>query len=975
MPIIEVPGQGEIEFPDDMADADIASAISKLSSAKPSAGGEFMSGMKEQGLDVLKGFRDIGSAAIDVSKHLLSDGVTQSGRDTGKAKTDRYGNPAPNRAKAALSGFVEGAKEGASNLLNPKAAFEAVTGLATGDESESWPKRAGRFTTSAAMVAAPFVPKGFKAVSKGVRKATGGLPVPPSTTVGGSGFILESANDLATRLKRESVGKGVRPPADASGPPRPTSPPPAAASPVARPVESLAVPDEALDAAARSGGESAFTEDLTGLADKWQELGIDPDSFTRPASAGRIIEIGRSKGLPEENIARLLDNSGYNAEAEALRGEAAGASDPLAKQIAEMVVEENAAKRGTPTDIPNNPVAQQLEMERNGVDHLPWGTPIEGGSAPTLAELRNLVGADEAGRRTGQTRQAVQEATGGPSRRPLKATNADLDNAYSRLINDERGEIGFDLGGRKRNLSDDLDPKRYRYRNFPGEQLRKEVGDDASVIPERPNTEASIDTAFDDYLRELAKRLKDETGGVNLPDIAKWLKEKAGFATEPEVGTTIKDQLGLNPGPIDRRQFLYRASGGPKRKFLSTTEEFRRNPSVDTEERMFDKLGEIIDPDFAANNVEPFNSTISKFIDVKRGDGYLQSLIDQGDETPSLVESIAGDAAREVTGETAKAFTSGLKDRARMKSANARPKAKVDEIPQADWGDFTSESGAVTPQFLKDIGSVANQARMISMLSGLALPKSILGNASAIGTAAFEKGSLKPLAEAARVPTNLAEMSHGWRTSANPSGISGMGKINLPGRIMGTLDHTTQRILERAGLSADQANRLLLTRPNPVKGNLGKMVKSPIGKVFWPWQRTPFNSIIEGLSSENFKGGTTGETMRKTALTAGAAGGGALLGQITDDPKILGLAAALSGVRGVPMLFGAGFGGAGRRAMSGVSPMPEWTFPTDLKGLQRLAGLEPAAIRAYGLDGGDKGRKTRESKPRQGRKTKSRDGR
>jgi hypothetical protein len=266
------------------------------------------------------------------------------------------------------------------------------------------------------------------------------------------------------------------------------------------------------------------------------------------------------------------------------------------------------------------------------------------------------------------------------------------------------------------------------------------------------------------------------------------------------------------------------------------------------------------------------------------------------------------------------------------------------------------ETGALNTDMIRDVGRGLNQLRVASFLSGWALPKSVLGNVGSIGTSALETGSMAPIREAFDIPTNMGVFKNAWRASANPAGITGSGILNPVGRLMGAMDETTTQALQRGGLPLDEARRLLLTRPKPLgDSNLGHMMESPVGKTLWPFQRTPFNGIIEGLSSENWS------TPTRSVMTATAGGAGAVAGSETNDPVKLALMAALMGPRGVPFLIGAGFGGAGTKAVGGVSPIPEWSIPSEWNDLNRFTGLEPAAIRAFGLDepGQPRGRQRR----------------
>lgn len=201
---------------------------------------------------------------------------------------------------------------------------------------------------------------------------------------------------------------------------------------------------------------------------------------------------------------------------------------------------------------------------------------------------------------------------------------------------------------------------------------------------------------------------------------------------------------------------------------------------------------------------------------------------------------------------------------------------------------------------------VVQTLRVTGMLSGAALPKSMAGNAGAFVTAAAERGSMTPIKEAFRLPTNTRNAIKGFRGGANPSGTGGMGAINLPGRLMGAIDEASTQGLQRAGLSLDDAQRLLLTRPNPLgNGRLAEQLATPLGRAVMPFQRTPFNSGIEGMKSLNDLLPGSGASGRSRALTAGAIGGGAVAGSETDNPLLLAILAAAAGPRGVPLALGA----------------------------------------------------------------------
>lgn len=199
------------------------------------------------------------------------------------------------------------------------------------------------------------------------------------------------------------------------------------------------------------------------------------------------------------------------------------------------------------------------------------------------------------------------------------------------------------------------------------------------------------------------------------------------------------------------------------------------------------------------------------------------------------------------------------------------------------------------------------QARMVGMLSGAALPKSAAGNVGAFLTAAAEKKSLRPVKELLRVPTNAREAVKGFRAGANPGETQGVGRLNVPGRLMGALDAASQAGLERAGLSTAEAQRLLLTTPNPLgHGRLGQAAHSPIGKVVFPFQRIPFNAAVEGIGAMNELLPGSGAPWMRRGLTLGSIGAGALSGDATDNPLVLSILAALAGPRAAPFALGAG---------------------------------------------------------------------
>lgn len=276
------------------------------------------------------------------------------------------------------------------------------------------------------------------------------------------------------------------------------------------------------------------------------------------------------------------------------------------------------------------------------------------------------------------------------------------------------------------------------------------------------------------------------------------------------------------------------------------------------------------------------------------------------------------------------------------------------------------EAGFATTGMMTELPKALLQARSASMLSGMALPMSIAGNIGAPVTAALEAGSMKPIQELLRLPTNAKNVYQAFKTGANPSEMATYGAkkmgINLPGRAIGAFDTATQQLLTRAGVAPEEAKRLLLQGPNKIAQGLHDV--DPHGLVF-PFQKTPSNFFTEGVKSVTKPG-----SVKKAAITAGVTGAGYETGKHTDNRTALKTGAALSGVRGIPFLIGAGIGagqrggsGAARKAMGSFSPIQDMGITSMVAnpskdGIKQAVGLKPAFQSAF-LDKDDKGGRTR----------------
>ena len=311
-----------------------------------------------------------------------------------------------------------------------------------------------------------------------------------------------------------------------------------------------------------------------------------------------------------------------------------------------------------------------------------------------------------------------------------------------------------------------------------------------------------------------------------------------------------------------------------------------------------------------------------------------------------------------------------------------RQRGHIDETMRKRQG-LGSERGAVmfpSKAELKTGLSRANELRVGSMLSGMAIPKNILGGAGASLATSLEQGSATPLKEMLRLPTNLRIARTAFREGANPSAISGPARMrkswNLPGRVIGAIDESKIQELTRAGVPAEDIQRVMLSNPAGTPTQL----KGPVGRALVPFQRTPFNQLWEGISPANWatkrpttptftgqprSGGDAGWKFspRRTALSLGYMGGGAAAGHAIDESKMSGpqklLATGALGAfatsRAVPTLIAAGLGGLGKPAVSGLSPLPEWGFPATWKQLAGVTtGLPPSAVRTAKTIKGEK---------------------
>lgn len=233
---------------------------------------------------------------------------------------------------------------------------------------------------------------------------------------------------------------------------------------------------------------------------------------------------------------------------------------------------------------------------------------------------------------------------------------------------------------------------------------------------------------------------------------------------------------------------------------------------------------------------------------------------------------------------------------------------------------------AKNPGLLGKAASKLGALRQQLMLSGLAAPKSLLGNIGGTAIASAERGTLEPLRQLFSRQT-LDDLIQAYRQA--PGATHPVYGPTLPGptpgRIMGAIDTAAQNALVRSGVMHDPAEvakavargiprsqaiqqsaekaaaREMLQAP--LQGQLASALDSPIARYLVPFRRTPFNQFIEGF--ETLK---PANLAKHPVLTGGIAGAGAVHGAATADeryPVSLGLGSAAASRYGLPYILGA----------------------------------------------------------------------
>ncbi len=248
----------------------------------------------------------------------------------------------------------------------------------------------------------------------------------------------------------------------------------------------------------------------------------------------------------------------------------------------------------------------------------------------------------------------------------------------------------------------------------------------------------------------------------------------------------------------------------------------------------------------------------------------------------------------------------------------APEEAESNELP--GWGKAALGGGALLAGGLlarnpKGVLGGLNSLRQQLMLSGYALPKSILGGAGAVVEKSIEGRTLEPLKQLFKMQT-LKDIGSAWKSGGMVGPTPGAAsKIPSPGKAMGSIDEAMRNVLVRSGSSADEARSALLQAP--LEGRHGEVLESGVAKVVHPFRRTPFNAWLEGWDK------IKNAQQNKAAL--GIYGGaGALHGAATADddfPTSIPFAIAASARYGLPygLAAAAARGLAGGRGGGGIA--------------------------------------------------------
>jgi hypothetical protein len=260
---------------------------------------------------------------------------------------------------------------------------------------------------------------------------------------------------------------------------------------------------------------------------------------------------------------------------------------------------------------------------------------------------------------------------------------------------------------------------------------------------------------------------------------------------------------------------------------------------------------------------------------------------------------------------------------------------------------------ATMPGVLGALGKAVRATQTVrqqAMLSGLAIPKSVLGNMGAVAETAMERGTTTPIKQFFSKQT-LRDAKDSWVKGGvgdgtpgvdqgigqGKSAISRLAAYLAPGRVMGAMDDATQGALRRSGLSNADAQAAVLQRPlNP---QISEALASAPAQYFQPFRRTPINQVLEG--GKKLTRFQRGEMSRGEKVALGVQSGvGALHGAATADedvPLTLPMGVALAARGGLPYGLAAMMGrslAGGDLPGSGIAgsllPASEWGLESSM---------------------------------------------
>ncbi len=298
--------------------------------------------------------------------------------------------------------------------------------------------------------------------------------------------------------------------------------------------------------------------------------------------------------------------------------------------------------------------------------------------------------------------------------------------------------------------------------------------------------------------------------------------------------------------------------------------------------------------------------------------------------------------------------------------STATPGSRFDQLEEPDdsgpgWGTVgvigagaaAAAALALThnPEVAARIGNELKDARAVSMLSGLAGLKSLLGNTGSMVYSSLEHGTTAPIREFFS-PETATAFKDAWKAGATYEGGAPTiaQKANVFGRFMGSMDTAARGALERAGThTADEAAIEMLQRPLP--HTIDEALDSPVGRYLVPFRRTPFNQFSEGVRNLG-DWSTTG----KKIANAASVGQGMATGYTTDDPTATALSISAGGKRGMGvaagdivgrLLKGESANKAGQ-GMQGMSPVADTSLSKSVTQpfTDPLSMVKPAALSA-----------------------------